>query len=263
MTSKPIAVSAVHLDHVMFYGGFEMDSLFDFFERVGFFLTPLSHHSTGTVNRLAMLDNQYIEMIGFLPGTPKNVRPEIQAMPLGLNGLAVAEVLGSPRRTHSMAFAEPLLLERPVSTPEVQGIAKFLITHVERTVPDARAFLCRHNTPELLWVKAWMQHPNSAASIAEVHIPTAYGPGFKAVMDSVFDVPDDATSIDKPAYLAQQSIIHIAPSGSRSLLAIRVRDLSQAQRALQESGLTHTAEPGQITVPMPQQLYADLVFRAP
>jgi hypothetical protein len=262
MTTSVTAASAAHLDHVIFYGGYEMDSLFDFFERVGFLLTPLSRHSTGTVNRLAMLDNQYIEMIGFLPGTPKDVRPEIQVMPLGLNGVAVADVLGSPRRTHSMAFAEPLLLERPVKTPEVQGIAKFLITHVEHTVPDARAFLCRHNTPELLWVKAWMQHRNTAASIAEVHIPTAYGPGFKAVMDSVFDVPDDATNVTRPTYAVQQSIIHVVPCASRSLLDIRVRDLSQAQRAVQESGLTHTAEPGQITVPMPQQFHADLIFRA-
>lgn len=261
--TTPTAASAAHLDHVMFYGGYEMDGLFDFFERAGFCLTPLSRHSTGTVNRLAMLDDQYIEMIGFLPGTPRGVRPEIQAMPLGLNGLAAADVLGAPRRTHTLGFAAPLLLERPVDTPEAQGIARFSITHAERTVPDARAFLCRHHTPELLWVKAWMQHRNTAVSIAEVRLPTAHGPGFKAVMDTVFDVPQDATDAARPAYAAGQSIIHVVPATSRSLLAVWVSDLGHALRALQESGLAHTCEAGQITVPLPDPHHADLVFRAP
>jgi hypothetical protein len=238
-----------------------MDDLFDFFERAGFFLTPLSRHSTGTANRLAMLNHQYIEIIGFLPGTPKDVRPEIQAMPVGLNGLAAADVPGSRRRTHSQGFAPPLLLERPVDTPDARGIAKFSITHVERPVPDARAFLCRHHTPELLWVTSWMQHRNMATSIDEVCIPTAHVPGFKTVMDAVFDVPDDAADAARPSYAAQGCTIHVVPSASRSLLAVRVCDLDQTLRVLRESGLPHTFAAGQVTVPLPERFRADLAFR--
>lgn len=255
--TMPSAVSAVPLDHVMFYGGFAMEKLFDFFERAGFFLTPLSQHSHGSVNRLAMLEEQYIELIGFMPGTPPSVRPEIQAMPLGLNGLAASDRPDYPRPQRG-GLSRPMALERPIDTPTAHGIARFTITHAEQPAHDARAFLCRHHTPELLWVKEWMQHRNTAASIIEVGLPTAEPERFAAVMDTVFDI----TPQPQPhGWTSEGSTVRIVPPGDRAYLAVRVRDLDAALRTVREGGLLHTLVGDALHIALPDEYASNLVLQ--
>jgi len=251
------ANSTVPLDHVMFYGGFEMEDLFEFFERAGFFLTPISKHSLGTVNRLAMLEDQYIEMIGFLPGTPKHVRPEIQAMPLGLNGLAAADLSRHGREWSAEHFAASIPLERAVEIADVKGIAKFTITHVYNPVSDARAFLCRHHTPDLLWVKEWTHHPNTAYSIAELNIPTLKVDGFRKVMDTVFDVTSEGSC---GSYRAKNTLIHVLPSPARGSLTVRVRDLDTSLDVLTQSGVDYSIEGKLVKIPLPHRYNSDLIF---
>ena len=92
------ASTDVAVDHVIFYAGQALDDLAEFFVRVGFQLTPLGRHNSGSVNRLAMLQGQYIELMGFEPGTHSSVRPQVQSMALGLNGIVAADVPVRRRR---------------------------------------------------------------------------------------------------------------------------------------------------------------------
>lgn len=250
------ASSAVPLDHVMFYGGFEMDKLFDFFERAGFFLTPLSQHSHGTVNRLAMLKQQYIELIGFLPGTPSTVRPEIQAMPLGLNGLAAADTPGHVRAQLN-GLRDPMLLERPVDSPAARGIARFTITHAEHTTADARAFLCQHHTPELLWVSEWMDHGNTAASITEVAIPTSEPRQFSAVMNTVFDVTQEP---ERNCWTSGGITMRMVPANVHAHLVVQVQDLASAMRSVRAGGLPHALTERALHIPLPDEYASYLVL---
>lgn len=256
--TMPCAVSAVPLDHVMFYGGFAMEKLFDFFERAGFFLTPLSQHSHGSVNRLAMLEGQYIELIGFKPGTPPTVRPEIQAMPLGLNGLAASDRPDYPR-AHRGRFSRPMALERPIDTPTTHGIARFTITHAEHPANDARAFLCRHHTPELLWVKEWIQHRNTAVSIIEVGVPTEEPDRFATIMDAVFDVPPKP---QRNCWTSGDSTMRIVPAGGRAYLAVQVQDLHAALRSVREGGLPHALAGNELRIRLPNEYASNLILRA-
>lgn len=256
--TMPCAVSAVPLDHVMFYGGFAMEKLFDFFEGAGFFLTPLSQHSHGSVNRLAMLEGQYIELIGFMPGTPPSVRPEIQAMPLGLNGLAVSD-RPDHLRAQRGGFSRPMALERPIDTPAAHGIARFTITHAQQPARDARAFLCRHHTPELLWVKEWMQHRNTAASIIEVGLPTAEPERFAAIMDTVFDV---APQSQPHGWISGGSTMRIVPENDQAHLAVQVRDLDAALRSVREAGLPYALAGDALQIALPDEYASNLVLQA-
>lgn len=251
--------SAVPLDHVILYGGFEMDELFDFFERAGFYLTPLGRHSLGTVNRLAMLDTQYIELIGFLPGTPPTVRPEVQSLPLGLNSIAAAE---NPehRRVRREGLAEPMALERLVDTPQAHGTARFTITHAQSPATDARAFLCRHHTPDLLWVADWMGHRNGAFSIAEVRIPTREPEHFAAVVDSVFDVPAEH---GRTCWSSAGSTVRIIPATTPGTLTVLVRDIEAARRTVLEAGLAYSEPDGALHIPLPSSYRSELVLKGP
>ena len=53
------------IDHIIFYAGFNLPELAFFFERIGFTVTPLGKHATGSINRLVVLEGNYIELIGF------------------------------------------------------------------------------------------------------------------------------------------------------------------------------------------------------
>jgi len=252
------ASSQVPLDHVLIYGGFQLDGLCDFFEKAGFVLTPLGKHNYGSVNRLAVLDHQYIELIGFLEGTPDDVRPEVQALPLGLNGLAAGDLPGYDRKTGGKAFAEALHLERVIDTDIVKGVARFTITHVKEPVRDARAFLCRHHTPDLLWVKEWMQHANSASSIKEVLVPTRFGPQFRKVVDAVFDVN---TEDGGATCCAGDTIVRIAPAEAPGSVTILAPDLDAAVAVFRNAGLSHEIEADRVRLPLPECYRSELIFR--
>lgn len=250
----------VPLDHVVFYAGHQLGELSAFVERLGFQLTPLGRHNSGSINRLAMLDGQYIELMGFEPGTPPTVRPEVQALPMGLNGVVAADRATRVRRSKADGFLPPVHLERPVQTPHAQGVASFTITNVSEPPPDARAFMCRHHTPHLVWCEAWQLHPNGAVSVAEVCIPTRDPGRLHAAVRRIFDIEGDSSAA---AYDAAGTRVRIVSHGSRGSLTVRVRDMDKALNILQRSGLPHRRnEAGSVVVPLPQPYAVDLVFTA-
>lgn len=158
----------VAVDHIVFYAGYELEALAGFLERIGFQLTPLGRHSSGSINRLAMLEGQYIELMAFAEGTPRTVRP--------------------------------------VDTPHAQGVASFTITTVREPAPDARTFMCRHHTPELVWQPAWQLHANGATRVSEVRLPTRDPHKLHAAVRTIFDIPG---GLDAAAYDAAGTRVRV------------------------------------------------------
>jgi Glyoxalase-like domain len=61
----------------------------DAFHRLGFRLTPPGEHGLGSINHLAIFDDNYIELLGFRKNAP-SIRADIASYPIGLNGLVFA-----------------------------------------------------------------------------------------------------------------------------------------------------------------------------
>src|SRR5207248_3267338 len=76
-TSVPI------LDHVVVDVRDRMDEAAAVYRALGFQLTPRGHHTLGSMNHLAMLATDYLELLGFGAGGAS--RPELAPFPIGLN----------------------------------------------------------------------------------------------------------------------------------------------------------------------------------
>jgi hypothetical protein len=250
----------VPVDHVIFHAGQALGELASFFERLGFTLTPLGRHSSGSVNRLAILGRTYLELVGFERGTPATVRPEIQSLPLGLTGLAAADRPEHRRQLPPDLFLPSRRLERPVDMPGVRGLAAFTNTEVRDAASDVRVFLCRHHTPELVWHPAWQQHANTASEVGEVRLRTRDPQRLHQVLRTVFDI---APPHDAQAYDAAGTLVRVAQAGEPACLTLRTREPQAALRAIAAAGIPHRAKPGRVLVALPAPHATDIVFAAP
>lgn len=252
-----LAHTGVPVDHVIFYAGQALEELASFFERLGFTLTPLGRHSSGSVNRLAILEGQYLELVGFEPGTPPTVRPELQALPLGLTGLAAADRPEYARRTGREGLLPSRRLERPVDMPGLHGLAAFTNTEVREAAADVRVFLCRHHTPQLVWHADWQRHANGVLAVREACFATRDPQRLQAALRTVFDLE---AAQDARAFDAQGTLVRIAAAGERAALTLRTGALEATVRMLAAAGVAHEAAQARVRVPLPAPYQADLVF---
>ena len=73
------------LDHVVVNVRDRIDAGLETYSRLGFTMTPRGYHTLGSMNHLAILGNEYLELIAAAPGETR--RAEILTAPFGLNGL--------------------------------------------------------------------------------------------------------------------------------------------------------------------------------
>jgi hypothetical protein len=160
------------------------------FERLGFRLTPLSPQRhrlapadplvpAGTANRLAMLEDGYIEILTAIADTPiaRQLRAAIDRHP-GLHLVAFGTGDAEAARAHLAAngFApQPVIrLERTVETDRGEGLARFSVVRVPPgTMAEGRIQFCRHHTPELVWQGRWVQQPNRARALSGLLLSVA------------------------------------------------------------------------------------------
>ena len=165
------------LDHVVINTLFDMDRAAALMSQLDFTLTPRGFHSLGSINHLMMFENDYLELIGLPTGTDK-LRKEVLESPLGLNGLVfkVSDVDATQLalRESGLAMLEPQSFSRPVTIDGVEHLARF---RTVRAAPDmfeaGRVYYCQHYTPELVWHRPWLSHPNGVRGLRELVIVTA------------------------------------------------------------------------------------------
>jgi hypothetical protein len=165
------------LDHVVINTLFDMDRAAALMSQLGFTLTPRGYHSLGSINHLMMFEHDYLELIGLPSGTDK-LRKDVLESPRGLNGLVfkVSDADASQRvlRDSGLAMLEPQSFSRPVTIDGVEHLARF---RTVRTAPEmfeaGRVYYCQHFTPELVWRRPWMSHPNAVRGLSELVIVTS------------------------------------------------------------------------------------------
>jgi Glyoxalase-like domain len=159
-------------------------------QRLGFAVTPFSPQShrptpdspltpAGTGNRCVMLRRGYLEFLTPTSDTPiaSQLRSAI-ARYLGVHlvALGTADPEADRARLDAAGFgALPVLaLERPIDTPDGPQTARFAVSRVPAgTMPEGRIQFVQQQTPEVLWQRRWLDHPNRSFGLAAVFLCVA------------------------------------------------------------------------------------------
>lgn len=161
---------ALPLDHLVINTHFEMNAAQAIFEQLGFTLTPQGRHSLGSINHLAVFEDDYIELLG-LPSDGGPLREEVLSSPVGIDGLVFTTT--DAAQTHRTLQAAGLAVRtvqafsRPVELAGVLSDARFETVRFEPGQFSAgRLYYCKHFTPELVWRAEWQAHSNGVSKVA-------------------------------------------------------------------------------------------------
>jgi hypothetical protein len=172
---------ALTLDHVAHFVP-DMAAASAALDALGFQLTPFSVQShrlqpdgplvpAGTANRCIMFERGYLEVLTPTAETPlaEQLRTAIQRY-VGIHLIAFGT--SSPEtdyaRLESQGFTplDPVALQRPISTESGESTARFTVVRVPPPVmPEGRIQYCHHRTPELMWQRRWLTHPNGTKAL--------------------------------------------------------------------------------------------------
>jgi Glyoxalase-like domain len=220
------------LDHVVINTLFDMDRAATLMSQLGFTLTSRGYHSLGSINHLVMFENDYLELVGLPSGTDV-LRKDVLESPLGLNGLVfrAREIDACQRRLRDsgVAMLEPQSFSRPVTVDGVEHLARF---RTVRTAPElfeaGRVYYCQHDTPELVWHRPWMPHPNGCLGLSELVIVTS---------NPETDVPRYAKATQAPSKRRGNDWKIALPHGFRITLISPARYLERyGERCVEANG---------------------------
>lgn len=165
------------IDHVVFNAKTELDELETMFGRLGFTLSPRAFHSLGSMNHVAMFRQGYLELIGVPPERP-DARPEVSQSRTGIDGVVFrTEDADATRETLLRLGLHPTDVQefsRPVEVDGTTEQARFRTVRLERSpFTGGRVYFCQHLTPELVWQRGMLEHPNESQGIREVVVVSA------------------------------------------------------------------------------------------
>jgi hypothetical protein len=272
------------LDHVVVNVRDRIDAGLETYRRLGFTMTPRGYHTLGSINHLAILGSEYLELIAAAPGETR--RAEILAAPFGLNGLVFgtensASVYAALHEA-GVPVEPPLEFSRPVELADGPRDATFRTVRLTPgTVPAGRIYFCHHFTRDLVWRDEWRHHANGAIGVARAVIaardPSVLGRLFTrmfgedavrrsgigcslAVGLSQFDV------VTTDALVREYGDAAPAADGRDDYMAaltIRTRSLDRAAAALAAGQIRGVRrEPDRIVVPAAEALGVTLEFRS-
>lgn len=255
----PVPLPVPLVDHVIVNARDGLDATAELWTRLGFQLTPRGHHTLGSSNNLAILGNDYIELLGVMPGGAG--RTDVLDWPTGLNGVAYKTLDSDGVHATLKGAGAPVLapqqFSRPVDLGDGRsGEAAFRTVRLEQgAVPAGRMFFCHHLTPELVWHDPWRRHPNGAMGLAGMVIAAEEPEVFAALFTGLFGadaVRRSDGAVLLPAGLATIEVVtpavlrrrmgDAAPdmAGRAQLMAallVRTAGLDRARAALARGGV--------------------------
>lgn len=270
------------IDHVVINARDRLDEAAAVYHRLGFSLTPRGHHTLGTINNLAILGTDYIELIGVTPGADDQTG--MLGWTAGLNGLVFktfdSDGAFAALRDAGAPVLPPQAFSRPVEMPDGMRDAAFRTVRLERdAVPAGRMFFCHHLTPELVWHDPWRRHPNGALGVLRVVVcatdPAGLGGLFARMFGAGF-VRQTADGCSLAAGLARIDVVTPAALDAEfgseapeadgrdqfmAALTLCTQSLEQASRALRDGGIPAAQDKNGITVAAAAACGVTLVFQ--
>jgi catechol 2,3-dioxygenase-like lactoylglutathione lyase family enzyme len=144
------------------------------YARLGFTLTPRGEHSLGSQNHCIMFGRDYIELLA-VPQPHPALAYYRDFLSHGEGLAAIALASRDARAAHAELAAAgvrvepPLEFSRPVKLENGAREARFRIVQLPvEALPGARAFVCEHFTPELVWQEEWRAHAIGATGLAAI-----------------------------------------------------------------------------------------------
>jgi hypothetical protein len=271
------------LDHVVVNVRDRIDEGLETYRRLGFTMTPRGYHTLGSMNHLAILGTEYIELIAAPPGDTR--RAEILASPFGLNGLVFgtedSAAVYASLHAAGVPVEPPLEFSRPVELRAGSPDATFRTVRLTPgTVPAGRIYFCHHFNRDLVWRDEWRHHANGAVGVIRAVIaardPSVLGGlfgrmfGENAVRRTTaccsLMIGLSQFDIMSPGELARE-FGDAAPAAEgrddfMAALTIRTRSLDRAAAALAAGGISGVRrEAERIVVPATATFGVTLEFR--
>lgn len=268
------------LDHVVINVRDQIDQALATYQRLGFTMTPRGYHTLGSMNHLAILGTEYLELIAARPGDTG--RPEIMASPSGLNGLVFgtddSSAVYSALQGAGVPILPPLQFSRPVELAAGARDATFRTVRLPPETTEAgRLYFCHHFTRDLVWRDEWRHHANGAIGISRAVI-VARDPSRLAGLFARMFGADALRPIDSGHSLAvglsrfeiittdallrqfgEAAAVDKSRSEYMAALTIRTRSLDQAYAVLRNTQGRREAE--RIIVPASSTFGVALEFR--
>lgn len=282
---------AVFLDHVAHFVP-AIDWAAQALEDCGFRLTPFTAQTNridgqaiaaGTGNRCAMLRRGYLEILAATAATPLAQQlQERLARHIGLHLAAFgsADAAAEHRRLAAAGFPVlPLVdMRRPVMTEDGEAEARFTIARIAPgAMAEGRMQFLTHHTPDLVWRKPDLDHPNGAQALAGVWI-AAVDPAEPAERFARFTGRPARRDGTITTIAFERGALHFAtaeflatefgvPEGPPlpylAACEIEVASLDRLLGHLDAAGLAHHAIAGGMVLPLPPAVGGTILFRAP
>jgi hypothetical protein len=160
------------LDHVGVVTA-DLSSAARAWRRLGFSLTRLARHAApaGTGNRCAMLRSGYVELISVVdPARPSATLERFLGRYAGIHilSLGISDEQAALGRLRQAGFITDIFAsERPADPAKPNG-PRARFARLPLADAEPRLQLLRHMTPDLVWQKRFLRHPNHAVALEAV-----------------------------------------------------------------------------------------------
>jgi len=203
--------SIIGLDHVVLMVR-DLDEGARRWAGLGFTVSPRGLHTAvmGTANHTIMLRHDYIELIGVVAETERNL-PGRQFLAKRGEGMERAAFTGidaddgvAELKERGFAALGPYDFSRPVDMPDgrkVEASFRTFVWPVEERPGGLRVFACQHLTRDHVWIPELTQHANTAYRIDRVEMLSPDPANAAAHMGRLIDrkpepLPDGAIRIE-------------------------------------------------------------------
>lgn len=242
----------------------------DFYQRLGFTMTPVGRHPWGTSTSLAVLERSALELMGIYDESL------IDALPAGefrfgrhmRDALAEREGISLVALHSRDAAADRAAMEargacfqghigfrrrvRPPGGDWDEAVVSLEVS-VEPELPRIGHFLAQQHKPHLLWVPEWMRHANGATHVAAVTYLAADPAPVLARLVRLFGAAAVVEEPGGPAVRTGQGLFRVrrALPGGPALppgepagagIDIAVRELGAARALLRQNGIGFAEE---------------------
>lgn len=172
--------SIIGLDHVVVMTR-DLSEAAKRWESLGFTVSPRGMHTAvmGTANHTIMLGHDYLELIGVVSETERNL-PGRQFLARRGEGIERAAFTGTDAddgvaelKARGFAALGPYDFGRPVDLPDGRKVeAKFrtFVWPIEERPGGLRVFACQHLTRDFVWIPELTRHANTATRIDRVEM---------------------------------------------------------------------------------------------
>ena len=271
------------LDHAVVNVRDQMDRAVEIYRRLGFHMTERGYHTLGSINHLAVLEQDYIELIGFEPNAA-NVRTDILRYPYGLNALVFAmsdsNSVYAELQDSGVPAEPPIAFSRPVAVDGVNQDARFQTVRLAKdTVAGGRVYFCQHITPQLVWRPEWQRHLNGAVALTRAVLASSDPPRAAEIFKRMFGAAAVSTDRSGSMISCKQFRIEIVPpdvlagsfgrdapaadgrSDYMAAMSVRIQTLDKAEAALSAGGIKHTRfADGRVVVPAIEAMNVTIEF---